>query len=32
MTYLDEEITRKLKLMNFKKIFQIIKIVKFKIH
>jgi len=32
MTYFDEEIKRKLKLRNFKKVFQIIKIVKFEIH
>jgi len=32
ITCLDEEIKRKLKLMNFKKIFQITKIVEFKIN
>jgi len=32
MIYLDEKIRRKLKLDNFKKIFQITKILKIKIH
>jgi len=32
MTCLDKEIKRKLKLRNFKKVFQITKIVEFKIH
>ena len=32
MTCLDEEIKRKLKLRNFKNVFQITKIVEFKIH
>ena len=32
MICLDKEIKRKLKLRNFKKIFQITKIVKFEIH
>jgi len=32
MTCLDEEIKRELKLKNFKKIFQITKIVEFEIH
>jgi len=32
MTCLDEEIRRELKLSNFKKVFQITKIVEFEIH
>jgi len=32
MIYLDEKIKRKLKLRNFKKVFQIAKIVEFEIH
>jgi len=32
MTYLDEEIKRKLKLRNFKNTFQITKILEFEIH
>jgi len=32
MTCLDEEIKMKLKLKNFKKLFQITKIIKFEIH
>jgi len=32
MIYLDEKIKRKLKLINFNKVFQIAKIVEFKIH
>jgi len=32
MTCLDEKIKRKLKMRNFKKVFQITKIIEFKIH